>query len=157
MTMTGGTNSPDGMGPIGGPNGGLAGRLPNMLGLLLAKKRPIIMGILNVTPNSFSDGGQFLDPTVALQHAKQLIEEGADIIDIGAESTRPYGSAKPVTLEEELARLRHVLPAVVHLGTPSLDRHAEAGDRLLGAWARRPHRQRRLGLATRSEHGPRGR
>lgn len=118
MTIMGGTNSPDGMGPIGGPNGGLAGRLPNILGLLLAKKRPIVMGILNVTPDSFSDGGQFLDPAVALQHTKQLIEEGADIIDIGAESTRPYGGAKPVTIEEELSRLRHVLPAVVQMGAP---------------------------------------
>ena len=116
--MTGGTNSPDGMGPIGGPNGGLAGRLPNMLGLLLAKKRPIIMGILNVTPDSFSDGGQFIDPELAFKHAKQMIEEGADIIDIGAESTRPYGGAKPVTLEEELARLQPVLPAVVQMGVP---------------------------------------
>ena len=118
MTMTGGTDSPDDAGPIGGPNGGLAGRLPNMLGLLLAKNRPIIMGILNVTPDSFSDGGQFLDPAVAVQHAKRLVDEGADIIDIGAESSRPYGGAKPVTLEEELARLQHVLPAVVHLGVP---------------------------------------
>src|SRR5215212_4424103 len=118
MTMIGGTNSPDGMGPLGGPNGGLAGRLPNILSLLLAKKRPIIMGVLNVTPDSFSDGGQFLDPSVALQHANRLIEEGADIIDIGAESTRPYGGAKPVTLEEELSRLQHVLPAVVQMGIP---------------------------------------
>ena len=116
--MTGGTNSPDGMGPIGGPNGGLVGRLPNMLGLLLAKKRPIIMGILNVTPDSFSDGGQFLDPTVALQHAKQLIEKGADIIDIGAESTRPYTGARPVTAADELARLKPVLSGVVALGVP---------------------------------------
>ena len=118
MTMTGGTNSPDGKGPTGGPNGGLAGRLPNMLGLLLAKKRPIIMGILNVTPDSFSDGGQFLDPTVALQHAKQLIEKGADIIDIGAESTRPYTGARPVTAADELARLKPVLSGVVALGVP---------------------------------------
>ncbi|MEA2919786.1 MAG: dihydropteroate synthase [Bradyrhizobium sp.] len=118
MTMTGGTDSPDDAGPNGGPNGGLGGRLPNMLGLLLAKNRPIIMGILNVTPDSFSDGGQFLDPAVALQHAKRLVDEGADIIDIGAESTRPYGGAKPVTLEEELSRLQHVLPAVVPMGVP---------------------------------------
>jgi hypothetical protein len=110
-----------------------------MLGLLLAKRRPIIMGILNVTPDSFSDGGQFLDPTVALQHAKQLIEKGADIIDIGAESTRPYGSAKPVTLEEELARLRGAV-AVIRWAcrSPSI---RWTGDRLLGAQARRPHRQ----------------
>ena len=98
---------------------GLAGnRLPNILGLLLAKKRPLIMGILNITPDSFSDGGQFADPEIALHHARQMIEEGADIIDVGAESTRPYGGAKPVTLEEELARLQPVLSAVVQLGVP---------------------------------------
>ncbi len=111
MTMTGATDSPGYAGPKGG-------RLPNVLGLLMAKNRPIIMGILNLTPDSFSDGGQFVDPEVALQHARQMIEAGADIIDIGAESTRPYGGAKPVTLEEELARLQPVLPAVVRIGVP---------------------------------------
>lgn len=111
MTMTGATDSPGYAGPKGG-------RLPNVLGLLMAKNRPIIMGILNLTPDSFSDGGQFVDPEVALQHARQMIEAGADIIDIGAESTRPYGGAKPVTLEEELARLQPVLPAVVRMGVP---------------------------------------
>jgi dihydropteroate synthase len=95
-----------------------AGRLPNVLGLLMAKNRPIIMGVLNITPDSFSDGGQFIAPAVALQHARKMIEEGADILDIGAESTRPYGGAKPVTLEEELARLRDVLPGVVQMGVP---------------------------------------
>ena len=114
MTMTGGIDPPDDAGANGGP----ASRLPNILGLLLAKNRPIIMGVLNVTPDSFSDGGQFIDPALAIQHAKRLTEEGADIIDIGAESTRPYGGAKPVTLEEELARLQHVLPAVVQFGVP---------------------------------------
>ncbi len=111
MTMTGATDSPGYAGPKGG-------RLPNVLGLLMAKNRPIIMGILNLTPDSFSDGGQFVDPEVALQHARQMIEAGADIIDIGAESTRPYGGAKPVTLEEELARLQPVLPVVVRMGVP---------------------------------------
>ena len=82
------------------------------------------MGVLNVTPDSFSDGGQFIDPAVALQHAERMIEEGADIIDIGAESTRPYGGAKPVTLEEELARLQPVLPTVVAAGRAGFDRHA---------------------------------
>jgi dihydropteroate synthase len=76
------------------------------------------MGVLNVTPDSFSDGGQFIDPEIALKHARQMIEEGADIIDIGAESTRPYGGAKPVTLEEELSRLQPVLPAVAQMGVP---------------------------------------
>ena len=118
MTMTGATDSPGDDGPIGEPIGGPGARLPNILGLLLAKNRPIIMGVLNITPDSFSDGGQFIDPELAFKHAKQMIEEGADIIDIGAESTRPYGGAKPVTLEEELARLQPVLPAVVQMGVP---------------------------------------
>src|SRR5882762_7351172 len=118
MTMTGATDSPGDDGPIGEPIGAPAVRLPNILGLLLAKNRPIIMGVLNITPDSFSDGGQFIDPEVAFKHAKQMIEEGADIIDVGAESTRPYGGAKPVTLEEELARLQPVLPAVVQMGVP---------------------------------------
>ena len=91
---------------------------------LLAQKRPIVMGVLNVTPDSFSDGGQFLDPHAALQQAQRMIDEGADIIDIGAESTRPYGGAKPVTLEEELARLQPVLPTVVAARRAGLDRHA---------------------------------
>src|SRR5689334_412368 len=85
---------------------------PTVLGRLLALNRPIVMGILNVTPDSFSDGGQFTDPDTALEHAKRMIEEGADIIDVGGESTRPYAGAKPTSLEEELDRLRNVLPAV---------------------------------------------
>jgi dihydropteroate synthase len=76
------------------------------------------MGILNITPDSFSDGGQFLDPPAAIDHARRLIAEGADLIDIGAESTRPYGGAQPVTLDEEIARLTPVLPAAVALGAP---------------------------------------
>ena len=80
--------------------------------------RPIVMGILNVTPDSFSDGGQFLDPKVAIAHAKRMVDEGADILDIGAESTRPYVGAKPVSLEDEMSRLKPVLPAIVGLGIP---------------------------------------
>ena len=76
------------------------------------------MGILNITPDSFSDGGQFVDPAAALEHARRMIDQGADILDIGAESTRPYGGAKPVSLEEELARLQPVLPAIVEMGAP---------------------------------------
>ena len=114
MTTPEATDPPDDAGPLQAP----AGALPNVLGLLMAKNRPIVMGVLNLTPDSFSDGGQFVDPEVALKHARQMIEEGADIIDIGAESTRPYGGAKPVTLEEELARLQPVLPAVVQMGVP---------------------------------------
>jgi len=75
------------------------------------------MGVLNVTPDSFSDGGQFVTPERALAQARRMIAEGADIIDIGAESTRPYG-AEPVSAEEELERLQPVLADVVGLGVP---------------------------------------
>lgn len=88
------------------------------LGRLLALGRPAVMGILNVTPDSFSDGGQFFDSAVAIGHARRMAAEGADILDIGAESTRPYGGAKPVSLDEERARLTPVLPAIVRLGLP---------------------------------------
>jgi dihydropteroate synthase len=72
--------------------------------------RPRIMGIVNVTPDSFSDGGRFLDPAAAVAHANLLIEEGADMVDLGAESTRP--GADPVDAHEELARLLPVLRAL---------------------------------------------
>jgi dihydropteroate synthase len=85
---------------------------------LFAERRPLMMGILNITPDSFSDGGQFIDPQAAVAHARQMIEEGADIIDVGAESTRPYLGAQPVSLDDELARLAPVLGPVVELGTP---------------------------------------
>jgi dihydropteroate synthase len=75
------------------------------------------MGVLNITPDSFSDGGRFIAPDRALAQARRMIAEGADIIDIGAESTRPYG-AQPVSADEELERLRPVLTEVVALGTP---------------------------------------
>jgi dihydropteroate synthase len=74
----------------------------------LTPGRPaLVMGIVNVTPDSFSDGGQFLDPRRAIEHGVQLVEQGADLLDIGGESSRP-GSA-PISAEEELAR---VLPVV---------------------------------------------
>ncbi len=76
------------------------------------------MGVLNVTPDSFSDGGQFLDPQTAIGHARNLVAEGADILDVGAESTRPYGAAQAVSPDEELRRLAPVLPSVVGLGVP---------------------------------------
>jgi dihydropteroate synthase len=85
---------------------------------LLARPFPTVMGILNVTPDSFSDGGQFLDPGPALAQARRMIAEGADILDIGAESTRPYGAATPVSADDELARLQPVLAQVVALGIP---------------------------------------
>ena len=74
------------------------------------------MGIVNVTPDSFSDGGQFLDPGHAIEHAHRLVEEGADILDIGGESTRP--GARPVPADEELARVLPVLRAARELPVP---------------------------------------
>jgi dihydropteroate synthase len=85
---------------------------------LLACGRPLVMGILNVTPDSFSDGGKFLDPARAIAHAEQMAAQGADILDLGAESTRPYGGMQPVPAAEEKARLTDVLPASVKLGLP---------------------------------------
>jgi len=84
---------------------------------LLDRACPAVMGILNVTPDSFSDGGAFISPERALEQARSMIAAGADIIDIGAESTRPYGS-QPVTVEEELRRLEPVLSEVAALGVP---------------------------------------
>jgi dihydropteroate synthase len=88
-----------------------------VLPALLSRPYPAVMGVLNVTPDSFSDGGRFAAPEQALALARKLIAEGADIIDIGAESTRPYGS-EPVSAEEELRRLEPVLPEVAALGIP---------------------------------------
>jgi dihydropteroate synthase len=90
----------------------------SVLARLLAKTRPLIMGVLNVTPDSFSDGGRFLQPPAAIEQARRLVAEGADIVDVGAESTRPYGGAVPVSLEEERERLARILPAVIDLGVP---------------------------------------
>jgi dihydropteroate synthase len=102
-----------------------------VLRALLSRPYPAVMGILNVTPDSFSDGGQFIAPESALAQARRMIVEGADIIDIGAESTRPYG-AQPVTADEELQRLRPVLADVVSLGVPvSIDSMKSA----VVAWA----------------------
>jgi dihydropteroate synthase len=70
-------------------------------------RRPLLMGIVNVTPDSFSDGGQFLDHQAAVAHALRLLDDGADILDIGGESTRPYST--PVGEQEEL---RRVLPVI---------------------------------------------
>ncbi len=73
--------------------------------------RPLLMGIVNVTPDSFSDGGQFLDSQAAISHALRLLAEGADILDIGGESTRPYST--PVSNDEELRRVLPIIEAVL--------------------------------------------
>ena len=90
----------------------------NLLADLLAQRRTLIMGVLNVTPDSFSDGGHFLDPQAAIAHARRLVAEGADILDVGAESTRPYGGAVRVSADEERARLEPVLADAIALGCP---------------------------------------
>ncbi len=71
---------------------------------------PLVMGVVNVTPDSFSDGGKFLSASAAIDHAQQLIEEGADILDIGGESTRP--GAEPVGVDEELRRVLPIIEAM---------------------------------------------
>ena len=76
--------------------------------------RTLVMGVLNVTPDSFSDGGRFNDPTIATKHALQMIEDGADIIDIGGESTRP-GSDR-ISVQEELDRVLPVISALSNSG-----------------------------------------
>lgn len=86
-------------------------------GHLLAMEKTLLMGVLNVTPDSFSDGGRYLDPGSAAAHALRLMEEGADLLDLGAESTRP--GADPVSTEEELERLLPVLDRLVgHVPIP---------------------------------------
>jgi dihydropteroate synthase len=70
----------------------------------------VVMGVLNVTPDSFSDGGRFVEPAAACAHARRMIDEGAAIIDVGGESTRP--GAQPVAVEEELARVLPVIEAL---------------------------------------------
>ena len=78
--------------------------------------RPLVMGIVNVTPDSFSDGGKFLSHEQAIAHARKLIEDGADILDIGGESTRPGAAA--ASLQEELDRVMPVLLALQGSGVP---------------------------------------
>ena len=102
-----------------------------VLQTVLSRPHPAVMGILNVTPDSFSDGGRFIAPEQALAQARRMIAEGADIIDIGAESTRPYG-AQPIPAAEELKRLQPILPEIVSLGIPvSIDSMKSA----VVAWA----------------------
>ncbi len=81
----------------------------------LALDRPLIMGIVNVTPDSFSDGGDFVRADDAIAHGMRLIEAGADILDIGGKSTRP--GAEPVSAADELARIRPVIVALAQTGT----------------------------------------
>jgi dihydropteroate synthase len=94
----------------------------------LSFERVRLMGIVNVTPDSFSDGGRFLAVDDAVEHAARLVAEGADIIDIGGESTRP--GAQPVSVDDELRRILPVVERVVGFGVPiSVDtRHAAVAE-----------------------------
>jgi dihydropteroate synthase len=100
----------------------------------------VVVGILNVTPDSFSDGGRYLDPESALRQAARLVEDGADVLDVGAESTRP-GRPEPVSAQEEWSRLEPVLTGIVErypdlpltVDTVKADTAARALD--AGAWA----------------------
>jgi dihydropteroate synthase len=93
-----------------------SGSTVNPIASALAGRRPLLMGIVNVTPDSFHDGGRHATAAAAIAHAHRLIEEGADIVDIGGESTRP--GAAPVPADEELARVLPVLEAVHGVGVP---------------------------------------
>lgn len=98
-------------------------------------ERPRVMGIVNVTPDSFSDGGDFEDPVAAVGHGERLIEQGAAVVDVGGESTRP--GAKPVPPAEELSRVRPVVMRLAAGETPvSIDtRHAEVARACVDAGA----------------------
>jgi dihydropteroate synthase len=78
-----------------------------------------LMGVVNVTPDSFSDGGSFLDADAAIEHGEKLVRDGAEILDVGGESTRP--GAEEVDEAEELARVEPVVPALARIGTVSID------------------------------------
>lgn len=83
---------------------------------MLSTNRPLIMGVINVTPDSFSDGGLYLSTQQAIAHGRNLIDEGADILDIGGESTRP--GSQQVSIDEELKRIIPVLEALIVTNTP---------------------------------------
>ena len=84
----------------------------NCRGTLRYVDKPVVMGILNITPDSFSDGGRYVDVTAAVAHGRQLLEDGADVLDVGGESTRP--GAVPVGAEEER---RRVVPVIEGLSS----------------------------------------
>ena len=102
--------------------------------------RPLIMGIVNVTPDSFSDGGRYLSAPAALEHARRLIDEGADLLDIGGESTRP--GAADVSESEEIERVVPLIEALRSSGAV-VGRYQQARRDARCARCRRGHRQRR--------------
>src|ERR671912_2629672 len=90
---------------------GRTARNTDRAGTLTTSPGPVVVGILNVTPDSFSDGGDFLDPEAAAEHAAAMLDEGADMLDIGGESTRP--GSDPVSQEEEILRVVPVLERIL--------------------------------------------
>lgn len=101
----------------------------------LQPERTLVMGILNVTPNSFSDGGKWLDPSQAVAHGLEMVAQGADLIDVGGESTAP--GHKPVAVEEEISRILPVIEQLVAAGvTVSVDTlHAKTAQAAAAAGA----------------------
>ncbi|MGI8984334.1 MAG: dihydropteroate synthase [Acidimicrobiales bacterium] len=96
--------------------------------------KPLVMGVLNVTPDSFSDGGRWLDPDAAVAHGLRMVAEGADVIDVGGESTRP--GAEPVSVDEELRRVVPVVEALAPHVRVSIDtRKAEVAEAAITAGA----------------------
>jgi dihydropteroate synthase len=116
----------------GRPAAGLGLRLPG----LPAGQRCLIMGVVNVTPDSFSDGGSWLDPDKAIAHGLEMVSQGADIVDVGGESTRP--GAQRVPVEDELSRVLPVVSALASAGSfVSIDTmRAEVASQALAAGAR---------------------
>jgi dihydropteroate synthase len=98
--------------------------MPHRLVKLLGSTAPWVMGVVNVTPDSFTDGGQFLDPTTATAHARGLVGEGADILDVGGESTAP--GSTPLGSEAELARVEPVIRALAGATVLSVDTYHAA-------------------------------
>jgi dihydropteroate synthase len=115
---------------------GSAGPRDTLLPGLPAAERCLVMGVVNVTPDSFSDGGTWLDPDKAIAHGLELASKGADIIDVGGESTRP--GAERVPIEDELCRVMPVIEALASAGSfVSIDTmRAEVASRALAAGAR---------------------
>src|SRR5712671_1334916 len=102
----------------------------------LTLTRPLVLGIVNVTPDSFSDGGRFVEPSAAVAHALRLVAQGADLLDVGGESTRP--GSQPVPLDEELKRVLPVVRGLVAATSVpiSVDTNkAEVADQALHAGA----------------------
>ena len=93
-------------------------------GRTLTLDRPHLMGIVNVTPDSFSDGGHHATTEAAVAHALQLVADGADILDVGGESTRP--GSEPVSVEEELARVLPVIEGLAAMGFATRRRRSRA-------------------------------